>query len=350
MSAAVPLTDPADAGPAPVTLPDCIGRYRVERVLGEGSFGVVYLARDDDLQRAVALKVPTARLMARPGAADAFLREARIVAALRHEHIVRVFDFGRTDGGGCYIVSEYVAGGSLADLLRGRRPSPAEAAALAAGVAEALHHAHTNRLVHRDVKPGNILLDASGKAYLADFGIALRDEDFGTGGGLAGTPWYMSPEQARGESHRVDGRADVYSLGAVLYELLTGQVPFRRDSVRDLLEDIASLTLEARPPRQLVTDLPRELERVCLKALAKRASERYPTAHDFADDLRAFLAQGPPAAAAPVPVPGAAGPSPTTPGSMSALESTGEPAPEERLARVVPKGLRAFDAGDRDFF
>src|SRR5262249_33137169 len=174
-----------DLNPPPPLLerPDRIGRYRIERVLGKGSFGVVYLARDDDLQRAVAIKVPNARLLARPGAIDAYLQEARIVASLRHEHIVRVFDFGRTDDGSCYIVSEYVEGGSLADLLKRRRPTPGEAAALVADVAEALHHAHQQRLVHRDVKPGNILLDAAGKAYLADFGIALRDEDFGTGGG-----------------------------------------------------------------------------------------------------------------------------------------------------------------------
>jgi formylglycine-generating enzyme required for sulfatase activity/predicted Ser/Thr protein kinase len=368
VSDAVPSTRPPDADPAATILPPApparIGRYRVERVLGEGGLGVVYLAHDDDLRCPVAVKVPTARLLARAGAAEAFLGEARILAALRHEHIVRVLTVGRTDDGTCYLVSEYIAGGSLADLLKRRRPSPAEAAALVAAVAEALHHAHQHRLVHRDVKPGNILLDAAGKPYLADFGIALRDEEFGSGGGIAGTPCYMSPEQARGESHRVDGRADVYSLGVVLYELLTGQVPFRRDDVRDLLDDIASLTLEARPPRQFVTDLPRELERICLKALAKRASERYPTAHDFADDLRALLAVpalalgagGVPAAALAPTLPPPAerdrggGPSAATPDDRSVLASTGDGTAEERLARVVPKGLRAFDAGDRDFF
>jgi formylglycine-generating enzyme required for sulfatase activity len=355
---------PSSSGDAPTAVPACIGRYRVERVLGAGGFGVVYLAHDDDLRRPVAIKVPQAKRLAQAGAVDAYLAEARVLAALNHPHIVRVHDFGRTPDGGCFIVSEYLGGGSLADLIRQRRLTTGEAVALVVPVADALQHAHQHRLVHRDVKPANILLDAAGKPYLADFGLALRDEDFGSGSGRAGTPWYMSPEQARGEGHRVDGRADVYSLGAALYELLTGQVPFRRDRVQDLLEDIASLTVEARPPRQLVLDLPRELERICLKALAKRPSERYPTAHDFADDLRAIQAQQPPPLPVPPSVPDAAGPlatgaaaplptpvgSPATSDSGPALDATGEASAAERLARVVPKGLRAFDAGDRDFF
>src|SRR5262249_34506382 len=139
MSDGVPFTGPPSAGPGPAPPPpECpyrIGRYRVERALGEGSFGVLYLAHDAALRRAVAVKVPTARLLARPGAADAYLREARIVASLRHEHVVRVLDFGRTDDGACYIVSEYVEGGSLADFLKRRRPSPSPAVALVTDVA-----------------------------------------------------------------------------------------------------------------------------------------------------------------------------------------------------------------------
>jgi eukaryotic-like serine/threonine-protein kinase len=323
--------------------PTHLGRYRITATLGSGGFGVVYRGHDDELQRDVAIKVPHRNRIDSPEDAEAYLAEARVLASLEHPAIVPVHDVGRTQDGLCFVVSRFIEGCDLSQRIKQSRLSHPEAATLVAAIAEALHHSHKRGLVHRDVKPGNILLDAAGAPYLADFGLALKEADHGKAAGYCGTPAYMSPEQANGEGHRVDGRSDLFSLGVVFYEMLTGQRPFR-GNLQELLTAIA--TEEARPPRQIDDSIPKELERVCLKALAKRATDRYTTARDLADDLRHFLDSQitiqpqrdvvqPNIPALPAPE---SAPTPSTATSSS------------RLLKIVPKGLRSFDAHDADFF
>ncbi|MBI4577846.1 MAG: serine/threonine protein kinase, partial [Planctomycetes bacterium] len=280
-----------------------LGPYLVEAELGRGGVGVVYRARRPDLDRSYALKVLIAGEDASPEAAERFLREARAAASLAgHPNVVGVHDVGR-EGNRLYIAMDLVEGRSLSELLDSEGIGVTRALAIAEAMAGALAHAHESGVIHRDVKPANVLLEPDGRARLADFGLARRlaDEE-GSGrltrtGTILGTPAYMAPEQALGDVARVDARSDIYSLGAVLYEMLTGRPPFEGDSAVRVLHRV--LVDEPVRPRRRNPAVSRDVETVCLKALEKDPARRYADARAFEADL-ARARQGLPVAARPV--------------------------------------------------
>jgi serine/threonine-protein kinase len=272
----------------PATLGE-FGDYDLLEEIGRGGMGVVYMARQRSLDRIVAVKMILGSLLASQEQIDRLHLEARVAATVRHPNIVSVFDAGEIHGQH-YFAMEYVAGMSLARILEQAALDAKQSARIAALVARAVHHLHERGIVHRDLKPSNILIDPSGRPFVTDFGLAKLfsgDSQLTRTGVIAGTPSYMAPEQAAGGRSAVGPPSDVYSLGAILYEMLTGRPPFKEESPFDTLLQV----LEGEPerPRKLNPRAPRELERICLKCLEKAPESRYPTAEAVADDLERFL-------------------------------------------------------------
>ena len=268
--------------------PTAFGRYRVQHTLGTGGYGAVYRCLDTQLGRPVAVKVLRGGQDVPPAEAERFLQEARRLAQLNHPGIVAIHDVGLEDGQ-VYLVSDFLEGPDLARWLETNRPSWPESARIVAALAEALAHAHARLIVHRDVKPANVIMTPDRGPILVDFGLGLDEARAGGSelGIVSGTPAYMAPEQVAGAAHRIDGRTDVYSLGVVLYTMLCGLMPFRASNLQELLRQVRDD--EPQPPRQIRPEIPPDLERACLKALAKRLPDRYTNASDLAADLRRLL-------------------------------------------------------------
>jgi serine/threonine protein kinase/WD40 repeat protein len=278
-----------------------LGGYRVRRVLGTGGMGVVFLAEDPQLQRPIALKAMQPGLAANADAKTRFLREARAAAALKHDHIVGIYQVGE-DRGTPYLAMEFLDGESLEDRLRreAKLPLP-EVLRIGREIAEGLEAAHENGLVHRDIKPGNIWLEGKrGRVKILDFGLARTSNDnlqLTQSGAIVGTPAYMPPEQARGE--KVDARCDLYSLGCVLYQLSTGQLPFQADNLMSLMMALA--TQQPRSPREINPDLPPALVDLIVRLLGKDPAQRPANAREVADALDSLLAASPANRQAPAP-------------------------------------------------
>ncbi len=315
--------EPEVFGPPKEASGERLGQYELLEELGRGGMGIVYRARHSRLEKIVAIKILYSSRLESDESVQRFHREMKAVGKLDHPCVVQATDAGLVDGAH-YLAMEYVPGKNLSRKLQEEnRLAAGKSAELIRDVARGLQHAHQRGLVHRDVKPSNILLDKKGRARITDFGLVLTDKDPSDDLAYAGTPAYMSPEQARGEGHRVDGRSDIFSLGAVFYRLLAGQQPFAGSGIRQLCDRIATADLTS--PRSIDPKVPEELERICVKALAKDPVDRYATAGELADDLDAWLNR------------------------RDSLDRVAHASNTDSL-RLTPRGLQCYESDDASFF
>jgi serine/threonine-protein kinase len=301
----IPATEPAGPPASSATLPRVTG-YEILGTLGHGGMGMVYRARQVPLNRLVALKMLRADVAAGPGERARFRAEAETVARLQHPNIVQIYDLGEHEGRPFFSL-ELLEGGSLARRLGGQALPPRQAAQLVEVLARAMHAAHEHGVVHRDLKPSNILLAGHPDTPLpqcvpkiTDFGLVKRldgSEGLTISGTVMGTPAYMAPEQAAGHNRDIGPPCDIYGLGAILYECLTGRPPFKAPTLLATIEQVRAV--DPIPPTQLAPRVPRDLETICLKCLQKERRQRYATAQDLAEDLSRYLA-GEPIRARPV--------------------------------------------------
>lgn len=311
-------------------VPSAIGRYQIVRILGSGSFGTVFEAHDPNLERTVAVKRIHTHCLHFLESLEDWFAEARVLAGIQHPGIVKVYDAETDTDGRVYMVSEYIDGEPLSNRLKEDRLSTDEAIDLICQVAEAANAAHLCGLVHRDIKPGNVMVGADQRVLLIDFGIALskRFQFSPLASGLIGTPQYMSPEQTRSEGHLVDLRSDIFSLGTVLFEMLTGRQLFAADSMEETIARVQDpsrrLFLPNDPP------LPESIRRICRKCLEVRAVDRYQNASELLGDLRPVQAR-----------------------YLSRKQRDSGVLDETHIeaeARLVPRGFRSFDFTDADAF
>ena len=348
-----------------------IGRYEILSQLGRGGFGFVYKAYDPELNCEVAIKIPRWDRLLRMGEAERFREEARTLARIRnHSSIVTVYDIGESEKGVPYVVMEFVEGESLSEFIEQKELDVEQVLQIVLRISEGLMAAHQASIVHRDLKPSNVIMDKQGNITLVDFGLALHDDLSlqELGDAIEGTPAYMAPEQIRGENHRIDGQTDIWALGVITYRLLTGKHPFRAKDTKELARMIRYR--DAKPPRQLNPEIPREIERICLKCLSRKMTNRYQSVRDLVDEISDAITEMSAPNISEMVDPdllrvqqggidsdgtsdSRGSRSGRTSGSLrsgkSGVSDFNDSMPSQ-LASVTYKGLRPFESSDRDFF